>query len=396
MVKKRKSTYGFKLFEVIIIVIITGILCSLASGFIFFKHYKNSTLASYDNLDNSAVNEFLEVYSSLIEKYYEDVDEDELVDSAINGMLDYLGDSYTEYLDKEKSNELIEKLVGEYEGIGIEIYQDKTIYSVFEDSPAFKAGLKVNDKIIKINNEDVSSKSNAEIADLIKNSNSEINITVLRDDNQITVSLKKDVLYIPSVLGKIVDNDKKIGYISITTFSNTTSKQFKKSLEQLEKEGINSLIIDVRNNTGGYLISAKEIASLFLEKGKIIYSLQTKNKTKNYKDNSFEKRDYKVIVLINEYSASTSEILTAALKDSYGAILVGKKSYGKGKVQQMLNLENGSMAKYTTAKWLTPKGICIDSKGIKPDYEVDLEINEAEEKIIDTQYNKAIEILSNN
>lgn len=155
------------------------------------------------------------------------------------------------------------------------------------------------------------------------------------------------------------------------------------------------MVIDVRNNAGGYLISAKEIASMFLEKEKIIYSLQEKDKTQTYKDTTSEKRDYPVVVLINEYSASASEILTSALKESYNATLVGKKSYGKGKVQQTLNLEDGSMAKYTTAKWLTPNGKCIDGVGITPDYEIDLDVDENNQTIVDTQLNKAIEILKN-
>lgn len=395
--KSNNGIQGFKLYEVIIITIITGILCSIATGFIFYKKYETSAIASYENLSNNKnVNEFLQVYASIIKEYYQDVNEEELVDSAINAMFSYLGDNYSEHLSKDETSSLLEQLAGEYQGIGVEIYQDKIIYNVFDDSPAKEAGLQKGDKIIKVNNEDVSEKDNSYVATKIKNENDKVEITILRNNEEKKVTVKKDKLYIPSVTSKVIEEEnKKIGYIDITTFSNTTSKQVKKALLSLENDNIDSLAIDVRNNAGGYLISAKEIASMFLEKEKIIYSLQEKDKTQTYKDTTSEKRDYPVVVLINEYSASASEILTSALKESYNATLVGKKSYGKGKVQQTLNLEDGSMAKYTTAKWLTPNGKCIDGVGITPDYEIDLDVDENNQTIVDTQLNKAIEILKN-
>lgn len=395
--KSNNGIQGFKLYEVIIITIITGILCSIATGFIFYKKYETSAIASYENLSNNKnVNEFLQVYASIIKEYYQDVNEEELVDSAINAMFSYLGDNYSEHLSKDETSSLLEQLAGEYQGIGVEIYQDKIIYNVFDDSPAKEAGLQKGDKIIKVNNEDVSEKDNSYVATKIKNENDKVEITILRNNEEKKVTVKKDKLYIPSVTSKVIEEEnKKIGYIDITTFSNTTSKQVKKALLSLENDNIDSLVIDVRNNAGGYLISAKEIASMFLEKEKIIYSLQEKDKTQTYKDTTSEKRDYPVVVLINEYSASASEILTSALKESYNATLVGKKSYGKGKVQQTLNLEDGSMAKYTTAKWLTPNGKCIDGVGITPDYEINLDVDENNQTIVDTQLNKAIEILKN-
>ncbi len=395
--KSNNGIQGFKLYEVIIITIITGILCSIATGFIFYKKYETSAIASYENLSNNKnVNEFLQVYASIIKEYYQDVNEEELVDSAINAMFSYLGDNYSEHLSKDETSSLLEQLAGEYQGIGVEIYQDKIIYNVFDDSPAKEAGLQKGDKIIKVNNEDVSEKDNSYVATKIKNENDKVEITILRNNEEKKVTVKKDKLYIPSVTSKVIEEEnKKIGYIDITTFSNTTSKQVKKALLSLENDNIDSLVIDVRNNAGGYLISAKEIASMFLEKEKIIYSLHEKDKTQTYKDTTSEKRDYPVVVLINEYSASASEILTSALKESYNATLVGKKSYGKGKVQQTLNLEDGSMAKYTTAKWLTPNGKCIDGLGITPDYEIDLDVDENNQTIVDTQLNKAIEILKN-
>ena len=397
MKKKHNNIYGFKLIEVVVIVIITGILCTVATGMIFHKHYENSLVGAYEKIgDNEYINEFLQIYASITNEYYENVDQSELIDSAINGMFSYLGDDYSEHLTKKQTSDLLETLSGEYEGIGVEITIDKVISSVFDDSPAFKAGLKIDDKIIKVAGEDVNEKDNAYVADKIKSSTGKVEIVVLRNDEELTVTVEKDNLDIPSVTSKIIeDGNKKIGYLQISTFSNTTYKQFEGFLKKMEAEGISGLVIDVRNNSGGYLKSAKDIASLFLKKGKVIYSLLEKGKTTKYKDQTATKRTYKVAVLINEYSASASEILAAALKDSYGATLVGKKSYGKGKVQQTLNLEDGSLAKYTTARWLTPSGICIDKIGLSPDYSVDIGINATQDGIIDKQYDKAIEVVAN-
>ena len=393
--KKVENIKGFKFVEVVVIVIVTGILCSIATGAIFYYHYSNYNFG-YDKISNNKnVNKFLQVYATILNEYYEDIDEPELIDSAINGLFTYLGDDYSEELTQEDTEALLEQLSGEYEGIGVEITTDKLIYTFFADSPSEKEKKKKNDKIIKVNDEDMTQQDSSYIASYIKScEDDKITITVLRNNEEKTFEVTKDKLYIPSVSKEIKEiNNHKIGYLYISTFSNTTANQFRSALENMENDGIESLIIDVRNNAGGYLVAAKDIASMFLEKGKIIYSLKDKSGTTEYKDTTLEARKYNVIVLTNEYSASASEILASALKESYGAKIVGKTSYGKGKVQQTLSFSDGSMAKYTTAKWLTPSGECIDQKGITPDYDVDLEIDETQQNIIDTQLNKAMELL---
>ena len=188
-------------------------------------------------------------------------------------------------------------------------------------------------------------------------------------------------------------NNKKLGYIQIQTFSQTLAEQVKQTLNKIEKDNISGLIIDLRGNGGGYLNAATDTASLFLEKGKVIYSLENKNSLDTTKDETDEKRSYPIVVLVNEGTASASEILAGALKDSYGATIVGKKSYGKGKVQQVKNLKDGSTVKYTTARWLRPNGECVDGVGIIPDYEIEIEIVD-ETTVVDTQLKKAIEVLS--
>ena len=181
-------------------------------------------------------------------------------------------------------------------------------------------------------------------------------------------------------------------------FSATLEEQVANALSDLESQGMQKLIIDLRNNTGGYLESAEKTASLFLEKGKLIYSLESKDTTAEYYDQTDDQTDYPIVILINGQSASAAEILAAALKDSYGAIFVGEKSYGKGKVQQTYNLSDGSMAKYTSARWLRPNGSCIDGVGLIPDYVANMTYTYDETGVIngtiDSQLSKAIEVIS--
>lgn len=384
----------FGLLSLIIVIIVTAITTSLTTGVILYNNQKDKK--QIQNIDDKSLQEFITVYNSVLDNYYQDVNKTEMIDKAIDAMLEYLGDDYTTYLNESETEELAEKLAGKYQGIGVELIEGNKVNKVFENSPAQASGLQVGDIIIKINDRDVTTFTASEIASEIKKDDSltKINITVKRNEQELNFELEKKELYIPAVESKIVENNgKRTGYIYISTFSNTVYRQFKEELNKIETEGIDNLIIDLRNNTGGYLKAASDIASLFLEKGKIIYSLENKVSKEVYKDETKDSKNYSVVVLINESSASASEILAAALKESYNAQLVGKKSYGKGKVQQTANLNGGSMYKYTSARWLTPSGECVDKKGLTPDYDVDLQIAVDGNSVIDTQLNKALEIL---
>ena len=364
---KKDKTATFNLIEVIVIIIMTSLVVSVSTGIIVYKNYYKIDKTS-SNKDYLKELEY--AYNNILNSYVEKVDEKELTNAAIKGMYNYLGDPYTSYLDKDSTDNLMDRLKGEYKGIGVEITTNESgtvVMTVFENSPAEEAGIMVGDIITKVNGVDVNGKTTSEVSNMIKSTNGNVEIEVNRGGITKTLTLKVSTVSIKSVVKKKYD---KTGYLRIETFSNTTYKQFKESLETLEKEGIENLIVDVRNNGGGFLNSAVEIAELFVEKGKPIYGLQTKDKKEMYKDTTKEKRDYKVIVLINGGSASASEVLAAALKESYGATLLGTKSYGKGTVQDTSELESGGMIKYTTAYWLTPKGVTINEKGLTPDIEV--------------------------
>lgn len=348
------------------------------------------------------LSKFYDSYDILVENYNGNVDKKELVDAAINGMVSSVGDQYTSYVDTEGTNSFNQLVDGKYNGIGclIQETEDKKIkvMQVYENTSAYKAGIKVGDIIKKVDDKD-SSIGSTELANYIKSSkNKSYSVTVLRDDKEIKFTLYKNEVEIPVVTSKIFDKgDKKIGYISISIFSSVSAKQFKSNLEKIEKEGIDSLIIDVRDNNGGYLSSVTDITSYLLPRGKIIYQVQKSNsKIKTTKDKTIAKREYPIAVLVNENSASASEILAGAIKESYNGYVVGMKTYGKGTVQQVSELSDGSMIKYTIENWLTPNGNWINEKGIDPTDEVELSDdyykNPNEEN--DNQLQKALSLLS--
>lgn len=385
-----KKEFNFSIKAVIIIIIVTAITSSITSGLILYNNSK-ILIGTSDLKKDTALQEFLKVYYGLDDDYYKDIDKTQMVDAAISAMLNYLGEDYSTYMNQDETEDLANKLSGKYNGIGISITNGNEIVKVYDDTPAKNAGLEEHDLIESINGTVTEGLTQAEVANLIDKQN-ENTIVVLRNNEELTFKVKAESINNPLPSTTYEENGKTIGYISISSFTNTVETEFKKALEDLETKNISGLIIDLRNDGGGYLKGASSIASLFLEKGKTIYSLEGKDKTDTYKDETDEKRDYKVGVLINAGSASASEVLASALKDSYGAILIGEVSYGKGRVQQTKSLEDGSMVKYTTAKWLRPNGDCIDGLGLQPDYEIKLEKGE-DGLYHDTQLEKAKELL---
>lgn len=391
----KKIKDSFKVSEVISIIFITLVI-GIIVGYAVTINFNSDKL----NNNDEALEEFVDTYNDIKENYYEDVDTNDLINGAISGMLSVLEDPYTTYLDESVTSDFNDRLTGSYSGIGVEVNMDKDdnvyVVTVFDDSPAARAGLQVGDIFKKIDNTDVSSYSSAQISDMIKNSkNKNMNITILRGDKTLTLNLKLETIELDSITFKVVEhNSKKIGYIDVDLFALNTYSQFSDALTDLEKQGINSLVIDVRNNSGGYLDTVTNIISLFLKEHDVIYQLDEKGDITKVFDETKESRDYKVVVLTNEYSASASEILASSMQESYGAIVVGTNSYGKGTVQQTKDLnETGGMLKYTVQKWLTPKGNWINDKGVTPDIKIELneKYYETFNEEDDNQYWQAIE-----
>lgn len=394
--KKRmiQGKFSLDILDLLIIVVLTAIVSCVLTGVILnFQFKKTSNLYDSNVVSDKNVQDFLNTYSEILENYYEEVDSDAMMKAAMEGMLSFLEDNYSIYLEQSDSDSLSEMLDGSYEGVGI-VVSGTSIEYIYKDSPAEKAGFAVGDEIVEINGSAVSMENYQDINGLIS-LEEENTIVVLRDKKRKTFQVEAGMIHIPTTKTDIIEGTKKknkIGYIYLSSFSSLSFEEFQESLMKMEKENaIDSLIIDLRGNSGGYLNVAYNIASLFLEKGKVVYSLESKNNITTYKDETSDKREYSVVVLVNSNTASAAEILTAALHDSYGAVVVGNTTYGKGKVQNMKYYED-SIVKYTSAKWLRPTGECIDEKGIVPDYEIS--ISKEGDTIYDLQLDKAIAILS--
>lgn len=369
-VKKNKNL--FKISELFSLIIITMIV-SLTLGY-FLGQRMNGTTKLSDEMKK-----FINDYNEIKENYYEDINDKEILKKALESVVNSLGDPYSTVIDNSLSNSINTELKGQYSGFGIQIANTKDnrilIVSIIDDSPALEAGLKAGDIILKMDGESVEGKTTDEFTKLVKGSNKQtITLTLLRDNKEIDIAVTRKIVTLKSVSSKIFEQDgKKVGYIYISIFAANTDSQFKKELIDLEKKGINSLVIDVRDNTGGHLTSVENIISMFLDKKHVIYQIESKGKTtKTYSKNNDSKK-YKVVMLVNENSASASEMLTAAMKEEYNSEVVGMKTFGKGTVQEVGNTSNTNLNyKITTKKWLTPKGNWINKKGIEPTIKVEL------------------------
>ncbi len=384
----------------VVSMIIGSIITIAIKDFDVAKVNTNKTEVSYSKT-KKGFDSLYETYDTIMSEYYKDVDSDKLIEGAINGMLESLDDEHTMYFDKKSKEEFDSELSGNYYGIGaqIQLTSDETIKitKVFDDSPAKKAGLKEEDVFVSVDGTSVKGKNATEVANMLKSDSVKTStIVVKRNDKELTFKVTKENITLFSVSSEMLDNNgKNVGYLSVSIFGQKTYSQFKDALTKLEKQDMDSLIIDLRGNTGGYLSTVTNMLEEFIDKGNVIYQIQSSSGVKQYKTVKASEKKYKIVVLIDGGSASASEIMSAAMKEVYGATLVGQTTYGKGTVQTTKNLSNGSMIKYTIEKWLTPSGKNIDKEGIKPDYEVELgdSYKDNPTKENDTQLQKALDLL---
>ena len=386
---------GFNTLEVLIIVVVSiafGIIVGFSLS-IFRNNYQGVKVSE-------PLKEMVAVYQNILDTYYEDVDGSDLADAAIEGMISSLDDPYSIYMDEDDSDAFNTTVGGSYVGIGVTVAASDTsdfiVIDILNDSPAQKAGIEVGDVITKIDSKSVIGLTLDDISSLIKGkAGSKVKLTLLRGEDTIEKTVTRGNVELVSVISNVYHDD--IGYIYIQNFAANTYQQFKEELKKLEKENIQSLIIDVRSNPGGHLNQTRDILELFMDKNKVLYRVEFKGDKEKIKDETKASRSYPVVVLINSASASASEILAASFQDSYSnAVLVGETTYGKGTVQQAFSLSDGSSLKYTTERWLTPKGKWIDGKGVSPDYEVSLSDDylQSPTEDNDSQLQKAIELLN--
>ena len=387
----KKNQYNFM--EVVAIMIITTIFGMFLGGILMYRK------GSLNMGIKKELNEFLSTYTEILNEYYEEIPENELLEAGVKGMIGYLGDPYSVYMDKDTSIAFNEKINGEYVGIGTEIiqYSDGKIEfnDVYEDGPAYEAGIRVKDILIKVDDTDISDKTLSEVSSLVKGkSGSKVKITVLRDDEEKTFEVKRKSIDITSVTSDIIEyKDSKVGVLTISLFAANTDLQFEKELKELENKKIDSLIIDVRGNSGGYLNVVSDILSHFIKKGEMLYQLKTKDEIEKIYDKTEDKRNYKVAILVNGGSASASELLASCMKDTYKAYTVGTVTYGKSKVQKTQDLSNGATIKFTFQEWLMPSGESVGGKGMEPEYVVPYEASDTEHEY-DSQMQKALDLLT--
>ena len=393
---------GFNTIEVVLIAIL-----ALAFGGVVgvVLAYTAKPLSIITNTDSpSDIQEVEKIYDNLLSKYYGEIDKQALSDAAIKGMIEALNDPYSTYIDAENTDDFDEQIYGYYVGIGTEItLNDENqfeVTNIFENTPATDANIELHDIVVKVNNEDVSGKTVSDIGKLIQGEiGTNVTLTLQRGEEEFDVTITRDRIDLISVTSQIFEkDDKRIGYIKITNFASNTFNQFQTALNELEENDIESLIIDVRDNLGGQLEVATQIASLFLTKDKVVYQLNTNGIIQpiySTGPGSFQKP---ITVLINGATASASEVLAIALQESADATVIGTTSYGKGTIQESYKLSTGATIKFTVQEWLSPNGNTVNEVGVKPDIEVSETENPGETDTLetDTVLQTAITIMQNN
>ncbi len=324
------------------------------------------------------------------------MDAQEMVYGAIKGMVQSLGDPYSAFMDPKETEEFNEEIAGAFEGIGAELGMKEgilTIIAPIEGMPAEKAGIRAGDKIFKINGDLATEISVDEAVRKIRGpKGTKVMLTIVRNGEEKTqdIEIMRDKIEIKSVVYEKKENG--VAYLKINKFSEDTHKEFNREVTKIIADGSRAVVLDLRNNPGGYLNVAVEIASKFVDKGEVVVWEQKRDGSKNsYKAMGGNVlSEMPMIVLLNEGSASASEILAGALRDIQGVRIIGKKSFGKGSVQQISLLDGGSSLKVTVAKWLTPKEESIHEKGLSPDVEVEISSEDLEQGR-DPQLEKALE-----
>lgn len=383
-----------------------GALCGALAMFVV-SLVVGGTLVVLSLMDNSGgiitlkTEKKLELIRKLIEQNYlypDDLDEDVLQDSLISGYVNGLQEPYSVYYNEAETTALFESTSGTFGGIGVVIMQDRTsglvtFTNIYEDAPGDKAGFKAGDIVYKVNGEDVTALDLDTIVSKIRGEvGTKVQITVLRGDDmeEYTGTATRALIENDTVNSEMKSDE--IGYIQITGFEDVTYSQFEKALDELKSQGMKALVIDLRSNPGGNLSTVCQMADLILPKGDIV-SIKDKNgKGQVYRSDASTKLDVPLVVLINGYSASASEIFAGAVQDYKIGTLVGTTTYGKGIVQNIYSLGDGTSLKITSSEYFTANGRNIHGKGIEPDVEVEYQYDESNPDA-DNQLEKALEIL---
>ena len=397
-----------KFYKVVMLIILTALITFIITT-VVIKKEQNSSNIKYISVNTSDIGVKLAYYKDFIEKnYLYDIDEEKMKEYAIRGYFAGLEDEYCEYISKEEMDEYMSQTIGKYVGIGVYIYNNKetnqiVVLAPMKGSPAEEVGIKPGDIILKVDGIEYKGEQLNEASSKLKSEEgTKVKVQIQRDDEILDLEIERRSIKLNHLESKTLEND--IGYIKISSFDEGCYDEFLDNYKNLKEKNIKSLIIDLRNNGGGIVDEATNIADLFVEKGKTL--LITKSKkideklTLSKKDKEI---DLPTIILVNGTTASSSEILTLAIKENNDNVkVVGTRTYGKGVIQSVFKLQDGGGVKLTTEEYLSPNHNSINKEGIAPDYRIELpeDFNSSllmllEEKD-DTQLQRAIEVLNNN
>lgn len=395
---------GQKVYKIVMLIMIVVVITSLVTAYGTHRVLTNKGSFSKEGTSDLSGLEYTlaRFRSELEKKYIGEINDDELIDGAIKGYVAALGDPYTVYYTKEEMKEIMQETNGNYVGIGIYMTLDKeknviTVIKPMEDSPAEKAGILPGDIIVKVDGEGYTGEQMEEASNRIKGeSGTKVKLEILRGTETKEFEITRQKVLISHITTKVLEGN--IGYIAISDFDGGCADEFENKYKKLQEQGIKKLIIDIRNNGGGIVDEAIDILDLITDKDSTLLITTDKNNneeiTKAKKDPTIK---MPIVVLTNGYSASASEILAGALKDNKKATIVGTTTYGKGVIQELRQLTDGSGLKITTNEYFTPNHNAINKIGVTPDVEVDLS-DEAKTKVNltekeDNQLQKAIEVL---
>lgn len=399
---KKKSSVPMLLLGVLlgafitVSVVVYGVSYFNSRGYVHFgtngEIYVTGTATDESDGIGSKVEGKLNALNSVLSNkfYFDQADEEKAADNIYKAYLSSYGDKYTVYYTADEYKKLMESTTGKFYGVGALCSLNEaggvTVLDAFDDGPAYKAGVRDGDIVIKVDDTDITGMDLSSAVALIKGEKgTQVKLTVLRDKETLTFSIIRDEITTPTVDYKMLDNS--IGYIQISQFDEVTTEQFKSALTDLKNQGLKGLIVDIRSNPGGLLNVVVNIVDEIIPKGLIVYTDDVNGNRKEYNGSSDSELTIPMAVLVNENSASAAEIFAGAVQDYGKGKIIGTQTYGKGIVQTIQPLTDGSAIKYTIAKYYTPKGQDIQGNGVTPDIVVELPQDSTE----DVQFNAALE-----
>lgn len=374
---KKKYQKKWVILTVVVLLLITNVATFLFTNLITIAIGDKVVIRAGDAHTAQYIQKFLYLKNQIQSNYYQEVDEDVLLEGALGGLFDAVGDPYTAYYDKEEFQSYLEQLENSYVGIGVVVTMDDddrvTVVSPIDGSPGQKAGLMPGDKILRVDGEDLTDMSLEEVVGRIKGEEgTQVTLTILKDSDGVVVDkiLVREEIILTSVSSQVVDG---IGYLSISQFESYTYDEFTKQLDQLLDQGVEAIVFDLRDNPGGLMSAVVSVLDRIMGGSVIVYTEDRQGNRQYERSTDSEMLEIPMAVLINEGSASASEIFAGAIQDTEQGLIIGTTSFGKGIVQRMSDLQDGTGYKITISEYFTPNGRNIHGVGIVPDIEVEID-----------------------